>query len=72
VAMAPDTGALLRVQGHAGRTNVVECSSDLVQWTPISTNVMPVAVYPASPAVDVTDATGVNLVQRFYRACELP
>lgn len=72
VTMSPDTGALLRVQGHAGRTNVVECSSDLVQWTPISTNVMPVAVYPASPAVDVTDATGVNLVQRFYRACELP
>jgi len=72
VAVPPDAGAMLRVQGQVGRTTVVECSSDLVQWTPISTNVMPATVCPSCPSVYVTDAAGKGSVRWFYRVFELP
>ena len=72
MAMTPDAGAMLMVQGQVGRTTVVECSSDLVHWTPISTNVMPATVCPTCRSVYVTDAAAKGLVRRFYRVFELP
>jgi hypothetical protein len=33
-------GPLVVVQGEAGRTNVLETSTDLLDWLPVSTNVM--------------------------------
>ena len=72
MAMTSDAGAMLMVQGQVGRTTVVECSSDLVHWTPISTNVMPATVCPTCPSVYVTDAAAKRLVRRFYRVFELP
>ncbi len=72
MAMTPDAGAMLTVQGQVGRTTVVECSSDLVHWRPISTNVMPATVCPSCPSVYVTDAAAKRLDRRFDRVFELP
>ena len=62
-AVRPD-GVALSVRGQAkgtGRTVVVECSEDLIHWTPISTNVVPCAVM---------DVAGASASQRFYRTLE--
>ncbi len=72
VAVSPDAGPMLLMEGQVGRTTVVECSTDLVHWTPISTNVMPATVCPTCPSVSVTDAAGKGSVRRFYRVFELP
>jgi hypothetical protein len=60
-------GPLLFIQGQAGRTNVIEASSDLRAWTPISTNVMPNTVCPICPYISVRDSSSTNLSSRFYR-----
>jgi hypothetical protein len=65
-------GALLMVQGLAGWTDVLEGSSDLVAWTPISTNVMPATLCPVCPYILVRDPESTNLVHRFYRSLETP
>jgi hypothetical protein len=72
VSMSVDGGVLLKVQGVAGRTNVIESSSDLVLWTSISTNVMPATVCPTCPSVGVTDRNVQSVGRRFYRAVQLP
>jgi hypothetical protein len=59
----PGTGASLSLQGEAGRTYVVECSVDLINWIPISTN--------SAPAT-VTDTPSANAPRRFYRMVEIP
>jgi len=64
-------GLTLRVQGTSGRTNVVEASTDLVSWTPVSTNVMDYSLCPICPFVDIQDPASTNLARRFYRAYEL-
>ena len=56
------TGTALSVQASAGRTNVVECSEDLVRWRAISTNVGPTTV---------ADPGCTNAPRRFYRIVEL-
>ncbi len=61
----------LMMQGHPGRTNVVEASPDLIHWTPISTNVMPPIVCPSCPLVYVQDSADPTATSRFYRAFEL-
>lgn len=69
---SPRQGALLFIQGHAGWTNVIEVSSDLLSWTPISTNVMPATTCPVCPYITFRDAASTNLSHRFYRCYELP
>ena len=65
-------GALLFIQGHAGWTNVVEASTNLISWTPISTNLMPPTLCPICPYILVRDSAGTNLAGRFYRSFEYP
>lgn len=67
-----EEGALLFVQGRAGRTNVIQASTDLVSWVPISTNVMPHTLCPVCPYILFRDAASTNLVRRFYRSFEVP
>ncbi len=49
-----------------GRTNLVQASSDLVNWTPVSTNIS------ATNTFTVTDAATANSPARFYRLVQLP
>ncbi len=72
LAVTKDQGTRLMVQGNAGWTDVVEASTNLSQWTPISTNVMDYSLCPICPDVIVEDPAATNLVQRFYRAFEVP
>jgi hypothetical protein len=65
-------GALLFIQGQAGWTNVIEASTDLMAWTPISTNVMPNTLCPVCPFLLFRDAASANLPRRFYRCFETP
>jgi hypothetical protein len=55
------TNATLFVQGDAGKTYVVECSEDLIDWIPISTNPAPSTVI---------DAAAGGRPWRFYRTRE--
>ena len=64
--------ASLIVQGTAGWTNVIEASSDLSVWTPISTNLMPNTVCPVCPFIQVRDPASTNLAHRFYRSFQFP
>ena len=65
-------GALLFVQGRAGWTNVIEASTDLAAWTPISTNLMPATLCPVCPYILYRDTASTNLARRFYRCFEIP
>jgi hypothetical protein len=65
-------GALLLIQGHAGWTNVVEASTNLVSWTPILTNLMPATTCPICPYILFRDPASTNLAKRFYRCFEFP
>ena len=47
------------------KTNCVQASSDLVNWTTTSTNVAP-------NAITIVDPGAAGASQRFYRAIELP
>ena len=58
------------IQGQAGRTNVLEASTDLAVWTPISTNLMPYTLCPQCPYILVRDPESPNLDHRFYRCSE--
>jgi hypothetical protein len=65
---APDEqGVDIMVYGRPGRTHIVECSTDIVTWTAISTRVMP----PAG-SITVKDASATKEGSRFYRVVELP
>lgn len=48
--------------GPSGSNFVIQASSDLSNWSPISTNAAP------DGTVDFTDTTALNRPQRFYRA----
>ena len=65
-------GALLFIQGQAGRTNVLEASTDLATWTAISTNLMPFTLCPECPYILFRDPGSLNLDRRFYRCSETP
>lgn len=65
-------GATLFLQGHAGLTNVIEASTDLVTWVGVSTNVMDYSLCPICPFAIFEDSASNNLTRRFYRAFELP
>jgi hypothetical protein len=64
-------GARLFLQGHAGHTNVIEGSTDLVAWKPVSTNVMDFSLCPICPYFLFEDFSSTNQPVRFYRAFEL-
>jgi hypothetical protein len=63
-------GTRLMVQGRAGWTDVTEASTDLIHWTPISTNVMDYTLCPICPFAIVEDSASAKLTSRFYRAVE--
>jgi hypothetical protein len=65
-------GARLFLQGHAGQTNVIEASTDLVTWVGVSTNVMDYSLCPICPFAIFEDSASTNLARRFYRAFEIP
>jgi hypothetical protein len=56
--------------GRWGQTNIVEMSTDLARWTPVSTNVFPATLCPMCPFIIFQDSL-TNSAQRFYRARNL-
>ncbi len=63
---ARDGRVQLQLIGTAGRSYVIQASTNLVQWIPLSTNAV------AGGSVDFVDTTAVDLKQRFYRAILAP
>jgi hypothetical protein len=61
---------LLIFDGRWGQTNIVEVSTDLVRWTPVSTNVFPHTLCPICPYIIFQDSL-TNSARRFYRARNL-
>ena len=55
-------GFNLQLSGPAGSNYVIEASTDLKTWVPISTNAAP------SGTVSYTDTAATNMVLRYYRA----
>jgi hypothetical protein len=55
-------GFNLQLSGPSGSNYVIEASTDLNSWTPISTNAAP------GGSVTYTDTAATNLLSRFYRA----
>src|ERR1051326_150095 len=67
VVKVPSGGIRLTAVGITpGRTNMVEASTDLSNWTPISTNVV------SKTAFTTVDEEAKTLEQRFYRLLQLP
>src|SRR6266487_3036081 len=62
-----EEGARIMIQGRAGWTDVIEASTDLVAWTPVSTNFMNFSLCPICPFAIFADAASTNLAHRFYR-----
>jgi hypothetical protein len=56
----------LQVSGLAGRSYLLEVSTNLVDWSPLSTNTAPVDLF------NLSDTNTLNSRQRFYRISELP
>ena len=61
---------LMIFNGRWGQTNIVEMSTDLVRWTPVSTNVFPATLCPICPFIVFQDSL-TNSARRFYRARNL-
>jgi hypothetical protein len=57
--------------GEAGQTNVVEASTNLIDWTPVSTNVFPPTLCPICPFILFEDSV-TNSAARFYRSRNFP
>jgi len=55
-------GFQIHLSGPPGSNYVIQASSDLKNWTPISTNAAPTG------SVSYTDAAATNLSYRYYRA----
>ncbi|MDB6065209.1 MAG: hypothetical protein JWR26_1417, partial [Pedosphaera sp.] len=62
------TNGLFQVQlnGVAGRSYVLQASTNLVTWVPLSTNV------PVASPFTLSDPGATNYPRRFYRAVQLP
>lgn len=57
---------VLPLSGLAGRSYLLQTSTNLVDWTALTTNVAPAGVF------ELTDPSPSNAPYRFYRAVELP
>jgi len=68
--VAPPAGAVVTIQGRGNKMHVLEVSTDLIHWTPISTNLITDAVCPTCPFVQVIDSQALLSPIRFYRARE--
>jgi hypothetical protein len=64
--------ALTVCDGQAGQTNVIEASSELVNWDPISTNVFPPTLCPTCPFINFEDSASTNFPRRYYRCYTVP
>ena len=58
----PTGPSLIRLQGQADRSYVIEASTDLLNWNAISTNVV------TSGTMFLEDLQATNYPLRFYRA----
>lgn len=65
-SMTPPGAFQLKVKGEPGGTYQIEASSDLLHWTPISTNLL------TSDVLIFNDPQAGGSVQRFYRALRRP
>jgi len=70
VLLTNGTVQFLIFNGTWGHTNVVEVSTNLVAWTPVSTNVFPPTLCPICPLIVFQD-TVTNSAMRFYRTRDL-
>lgn len=68
---SPKEGVRLMLQGHPGHTNIIEASSDLVNWVPVSTNVMDYSTCPVCPYAIFNDPASTNQPLRIYRVFEI-
>ncbi len=60
-------GALaLQLSGMPGHLCVLQTSTNLVNWTPISTN------FPSTTIINLSDPNAANFPARFYRVLQLP
>ena len=58
----PDGTVQFTFTGTSGRTYITEASTDLISWTPISTNQL------SGTLTNITDTAAGGLTRRFYRA----
>jgi hypothetical protein len=54
-----------RVTGLVGSSQVIQASTNLTTWTPITTNII-----PAAGVITITDPFATNYSRRFYRALQ--
>jgi Chitobiase/beta-hexosaminidase C-terminal domain len=66
VAISTNGAAQLSFSGEAGKTYVLQGSTNLMDWVPLSTNT------PAMNLFNLLDPGATNYPIRFYRAVELP
>jgi len=62
-----ETGFSFTLTGAPQATYVLQVSTELTNWNPISTNVL-----PANGVLTLTDSQVVNLSPRYYRAMQVP
>src|SRR6266536_1259359 len=71
--LSPDGHVHVTGSGGAwGTTRVIEVSTDLIHWTPISTNLVPPSACLECPVIGFEDSASSGLTQRFYRAVLAP
>lgn len=66
IFITPSGGVGFVLAAPGARTNIVQASTDLVQWTNIG------AIFPNTTALEFTDTNAVVFPRRFYRAIPLP
>ena len=67
VQIASDGTLSFLLTGTSLKTYVIQASTDLTAWTPISTNSL-----PGGGAATITDLQATSFSQRYYRALQLP